>query len=428
MDFLGSGGGEHKVDRRMALASEWDNLVSRARDLPGLENFLLPPTPESVLPSALTEPVILVNVSDIRCDAIIASSRGVSSVALPNMTAASVVDWVGKYLRALLDTESLALSYFRERAAINSGNNSRESHVRYVAVSRAYTMALRDRETLLGELTEWMWDRIAEPVLTGLGKFLASEDLPRVWWCPTGILSLLPLHAAGYHQEAGGRTLLDRVISSYTPTLGALRRSVRKVETSNGRMLLVALTETPGQIPLPSVGRERDVLTTLLPESCTVLENNDANWSSVRSNIEKHSYVHFSCHGTQDLLNPLKGGLLLYDQSLSIADVMALNHPGEFAFLSACKTAVGGVALADEAITLAAALHYAGYRHVIGTLWSVYDSTAAEVSEGVYRRIVDGGALKVDRSSYALHEAVRVIRDSGEHSLSAWMPFVHIGP
>jgi hypothetical protein len=33
--------------------------------------------------------------------------------------------------------------------------------------------------------------------------------------------------------------------------------------------------------------------------------------------------------------------------------------------LSACKTAVGGVDLLDEAITLAAALHYTGYRNVV---------------------------------------------------------------
>jgi CHAT domain-containing protein len=47
------------------------------------------------------------------------------------------------------------------------------------------------------------------------------------------------------------------------------------------------------------------------------------------------------------------------------------------------------VYILDEAITLAAALHYAGWRHVIATLWSVSDIAAAEVAEDVYSQLVD---------------------------------------
>jgi CHAT domain-containing protein len=54
--------------------------------------------------------------------------------------------------------------------------------------------------------------------------------------------------------------------------------------------------------------------------------------------------------------------------------VTADEHQGEFVFLSACKTAIGGVHILDEAITLAAALQHAGWRHVIATLWSVLDA------------------------------------------------------
>ena len=53
-----------------------------------------------------------------------------------------------------------------------------------------------------------------------------------------------------------------------------------------------------------------------------------------------------------------------------------------------CKTAISGVELVDEMMTLAVAMHYGGSRHVVGTLWSVYDDTAADVSEHVYRHLV----------------------------------------
>ena len=52
----------------------------------------------------------------------------------------------------------------------------------------------------------------------------------------------------------------------------------------------------------------------------------------------------------------------------------------EFAFLGACETAVGGSRLPEEAINLAAGMQFAGYRHVIGTLWSVADTATARVA------------------------------------------------
>src|SRR5690242_1142344 len=51
------------VDRRMALAREWDDLVAQVRRLQGFEDFLLPPKLETLLPAAERGPVVIVNVS-----------------------------------------------------------------------------------------------------------------------------------------------------------------------------------------------------------------------------------------------------------------------------------------------------------------------------------------------------------------------------
>ena len=98
------------------------------------------------------------------------------------------------------------------------------------------------------------------------------------------------------------------------------------------------------------------------------------------------------------------------------------------AFLAACKTATGGVTLPNEAISLAAALHYAGYRHVVATLWSANDYAAAEVTRMVYDELAASGRLSSARSAQALHAAVRHLRDTGRNWPGWWIPFVHIGP
>jgi CHAT domain-containing protein len=193
--------------------------------------------------------------------------------------------------------------------------------------------------------------------------------------------------------------------------------------------LIVALAETPGQAPLPNVYREVDTLTRLLPEDRrTTLIGPQATEAAVRAALPDYRWVHFCCHADQNLTDPSRGGLLLHDGRLTSTDIGAGVYRGEFAFMSACKTATGGASLPDEAITLAAALHYTGYRHVIATLWSVWDASAADVADAVYGDLVRDGALHPGRTPEALHHAVRKLRVSEPGRPSTWTPFLHIGP
>jgi CHAT domain-containing protein len=261
-----------------------------------------------------------------------------------------------------------------------------------------------------------------------------GQPWPRVWWCPTGPLTVLPLHAAGHH-HTDDHGVLDRVVSSYTPTLRALAHArSRPHPTSPGRLLLIALPDTPGQRPLPAVTTEQAHLTTLFsPAQRTLLAGPDATRANILDQLPTHAWVHASCHGDQNLADPTSGGLLPYDWDTAgpvrVLDVTTSEHPGaEFAFLSACKTATGGVTNLDEAINLAAALHHAGWRHVIATLWTVWDTTAADITRGVYPRLINDTMLDPTHTAEALHHTLRDHRDHHRHQPSRWAPFLHIGP
>jgi hypothetical protein len=423
-----------QVDRRMSLAREWDELVDQVRQLDGFEDFLRPPRLEALLPAAANGPVVIVNVSRWRCDALIVTTDGVEVCALTELTSADVEQRALDYLKVLQDAENATAKLVEARDRFDGGDNSPEAFRDYAAARTAFAQAQQNVESGLASVAEWMWDRIAEPVLDLLtikDVPSAGELPPRLWWCPTGLLSLLPLHAAGYHRtsDTPPRTVLDRVVSSYTPTLRALAEAQSERTTDvDERLLVVALPETPGQVPLQAVTTETDLLTGLFLDQHTLLEGDRATWEAVRTELGRHTWVHLSCHGTQNLTDPSQGGLLLHDRMFTIADVSAGQYHGEFAFLSACKTATGGVTLADEVITLAAAMHYTGYRHVIGTLWSVFDTSAAEIARIVYTELVADGRFTPARSAHALHKAVKRLRDLDRDRLSAWMPFTHTGP
>lgn len=422
-------------DHRIVLAREWDELVAQVRTLEGFEDFLQPPRLETLLPVAEGGPVAVINISQRHCDALIVTTTGVEVAELPQLSAESVTEKAGDYLRVQQQADKTAQDLLVARQRYDCGDRRLDAISQYTQAKSALRNAERDRDQTLAAVLAWLWDKIADPVLSALGLLSIpgpDQPWPRLWWCPTGLLTLLPLHAAGHYDAGGrssGRAVPDRVVSSYTPTLRALLEARRPLESplADEQILVVALEETPGEPSLGDVTRERELIASLFAGHCTLLQGEAATWQAVRDELPRHRWAHFSCHGGQDLADPSHGGLLLHDRLLTIADING-QYRGEFAFLSACMTATGSTKLPDEAITLAAALHYAGYRHVIGTLWSVYDQTAADVAELVYSELTSTGKFEPTKSAHALHTAICSLRDHGGIPPSAWVPFTHTGP
>ena len=78
------------------------------------------------------------------------------------------------------------------------------------------------------------------------------------------------------------------------------------------------------------------------------------------------------------------------DGPLTIREIIRSQWQNpEFAFLSACHTAVGDESSPDEAIHLAAVMQFSGFRSVIGSMWSVDDDVAAQVASAFYDNLVD---------------------------------------
>ncbi|WP_133907397.1 CHAT domain-containing protein [Actinophytocola oryzae] len=399
------GVGNDDEESRLWAAQEFDVLAARVRglprtaDLPDPARFLHPPRLEDLLPRKGNDRIVLLNVSSWRCDALVLSHDGVTVVPLPTLTVDTVRDAAGRYLGALQEFEGTHGSS-ADRLVLEHG---------------------------ISDVLEWLWDHVAEPVLSALGHTSTpTGNWPRLWWCPTGALTVLPLHAAGYHGTAG-RSVLDRVVSSYATTARSLARP-RTRPAATG-MLVVALPETPGRRRLPGTEDEQHLLAELF-EKPTVLADAGATREAVSAELVEHDWFHASCHGTQSLRNPLAGGLLPYDwetEGLVGIDVLTDHPGGEFAFLSACTTATTGIANLDEVVAIASAMHQSGWRHVVATLWTVWDDAALAVSRALYPLLVRHGYPDASGTARALHRVTRELRDRDPDRPSTWAPFVHAG-
>ncbi|MGW6308765.1 CHAT domain-containing protein [Streptomyces niveus] len=422
---------------RQRLADEFTAVLEEIRGLPGFSSFGLPPALDDLLAEAEAEAgagaVVVVNVSRHRSDALLLTGGQVRSVPLPDLTAREVASRSESFRQALIRTETLGDPAQRRRA-----------------------------QGVLTEILEWLWDAAAAPILDALGhreRPSAGAEWPRVWWVPSGLLAQLPLHAAGHHTDAEDsrrRTVLDRAVSSYTPTVRVLRHAREQVRRRAGgtraadgqyRALIIAMPTTPGHADLDHVADEVAVVRAHLP-GATILAGPDPGAGPsappsppftvptrerVLTRLPDCAIAHFACHGESHLTDPSRSRLLLHDHTdapFTVAGLAAVHlDRAELAYLSACRTTVVEPGfLADEPIHLTVALQTAGFPHVIGTLWEIDDATAVTVAGAFYTGLRTGsGKLDTTRAAHALHTAVRATRDRFAVTPSLWAGYVHAG-
>ncbi|TFK72311.1 hypothetical protein BDN72DRAFT_763544 [Pluteus cervinus] len=253
--------------------------------------------------------------------------------------------------------------------------------------------------------------------------------MPRIWWCPSGPLIGLPIHAAGIYTDDGqGAAISDYVVSSYFPSASALAYATRPADPSQKFSLLTVANPSGAQLPGTELELEKiEKHTATLPTQ--ELTRGEATVEKVKKGMENASWVHFACHGAANPDKPWESALILADHTrLTLREISDMSLPhAEFAFLSACQTAKGMDDAPDQSAHLSTGMMACGYRGVIGTMWKIKDEYAPFVADRVYEKMLEGGQPDYKRAAYALHDAVQALRKEHKVPFATWLPFIHVG-
>jgi CHAT domain-containing protein len=161
----------------------------------------------------------------------------------------------------------------------------------------------------------------------------------------------------------------------------------------------------------------------------TTISGDAATRAGALEALQQNTWVHLACHGKQDRTQPYDSHFVMRDTHLTLLDIMDKDIPhAEFAFLSACHTAVGDEETPDEVIHLAAGLQFSGFKSVIGTLWEVDDSVAKHVVEAFYKYMFNmkqDGVMDCTKAAWALNCATHAVKT--KVPLEQRMVFIHIG-
>ena len=403
------------ISRRYEASKKFDDIITKIRSHDRFKNFLLGPSSNELKQIAIHGPIVFINASLFGSDAFLITHDNITHLPLPRLTFSD------------LETKSKALLQSLD-------NTDRKKFNHY--------------NKLMTETLEWLWDVVVEPILVELGFTETPENdnaWPHVWWIPVGWLSLFPIHAAGYYSIHGRKTALDRVISSYTPTVRALhhaRDQIKQLSTIRSQIvLMVNMPTTPNQNPLPFVDKEINAIDNLLPGSIKRIKLRHPIKSEVVDIIRQCSVAHFACHGSVN--NHLEPQILLKDwetNPFSVVDMVGIKlDQVQLAYLSACHAANNrNLALLDEAVHMAGACQLAGFPTVIGTMWQIPDEQSATVAECVYRAMLtEDDKLDSRKAADGLHFAIRkiMIREESKRAKGsklfdgpmAWAPYIHVG-
>jgi len=365
---------QRQVNQRYNASRGLERVIQQIRRLPGLDRFLLAPSEDELKTTSEYGPIVIINVSDYRCDALIIEKIQILALRLPHLHASDIRDRMAKPLAE-------------------------------------------------PGILEWLWKTVAKPVLDTLGFTQTPSDgcWPHIWWIPTGLLAKFPIHAAGYHSPISSDSVLDRAISSYTSSVNAIIHGRRHRLQPTGmprsaEIVLVAMQKTPEQNDLPFAAQEIHELERHCSSMKLQVKKPSPYKEEVLSALNSCKIFHFAGHGLTNSSDPSKSRLLLEDwkiEPLTVASLLETNLQKRMpflAYLSACGTGqMKNDELIDEGLHLISACQLAGFQHVIGTLWEVNDKSCVDMATRTYKWMLDRG-MSDQSVSEGLHHASRWLR------------------
>lgn len=210
---------------------------------------------------------------------------------------------------------------------------------------------------------------------------------------PDDILYGFPF-AAIVHQ---GKYLIEQYALSVTyesKGYESKRKPSPLVKASATKALVVGVFSGDGQFPaLPGVKNELEQVHSWLSDrqiDSFTLENRSAYKAAVVHSLSQVTLLHMACHGTFELNQPDRSGLVLLSESgqseilslreLSELDLSALHH----ATLSCCWSADSFVLPGRWIISLPETFWRSGTQSILGSLWDVYDQFAVSFMTQFY--------------------------------------------
>jgi CHAT domain-containing protein len=371
---------------RLARA-ELDAVIADIRKIEGFQQFLASPDFTDVELAARDHPIVYLAAAATGGFALAVRGDEVVDLDLPDLRTDALHERVDEYVR-------------------------RHDAFR-LAASDAVDEAWRHWADHLDEVAGWLWGAVMGPLIERLAPDLDDE----IAVVPCGQLGLLPLHAA-WTADAGSPTgrryALDHAVWTYTANaraLSACRDSARGRSLRRSAAVVNPEPRRDGAADLPAMLALSTVVKSALPGGPATLAGQAATVDATRGAMAEADLLFLGCHGIAVPSEPLRSRIVLSDRDLTLDEILHARLDARLVVVAACETAMVGLDLPDEVISLPTGLVQAGAAGVVASMWSCEQLATAVVLVEFFRLLGDRPPAR------ALRDAQRLVRDDTLDSL-----------
>jgi CHAT domain-containing protein/tetratricopeptide (TPR) repeat protein len=330
------------IEKLKAARQKLDTSIDAICEIKGYEDFLAAPEFKDIAIAGKNTTLVYLLTTDEGGLALIVSDNKVKAVWLPEFT--------DNLFREKLD------NYFENYDNWQDSKNEEQWF------------------NSLEEITAWLWSSIMEPLIEALPKDANCTLIP------TGLLALLPLHAAwkaDNTKPTGKYYALDALTIAYAPnarSLYAAQQIAAQINPDNLLAIQEPFSNKASKLPHTQY-EVKTVTSHFLLQQHKLIKEKKATRAAIIEALPNYNVLHFSGHGFANLKNPEKSGLLMAnDEVLTLEDLLKLRLKGiRLVTLSACETGLAGTKLPDEVVNLPTGLLQAGVAGVAASLWTVAD-------------------------------------------------------
>jgi CHAT domain-containing protein len=277
-----------------------------------------------------------------------------------------------------------------------------------VKTLRESIFTLGEREKF-NESSAVLYKQLIEPLLF----HITGKELIII---PHDVLHYLPFHALA---GSDGHYLIEKYPIYYLSS-ASLLQFVKEKRKAGGEKVLAFGNPDLGdpEKNLKFAELEAKEVKAAYPGS-SVYTGKEATEEKSKTLSPNHDILHFATHAKLNQDDPLSSAVLLAredkeDGRLEVREIFGLDLKANLVVLSGCETGLGKLSTGDELVGLTRAFIYAGTPSVVASLWSVDDSSTAQLMASFYRN------LKTMSKVEALRQAqLELIRGEGRSDLLA---------
>src|SRR5215813_12149893 len=277
-----------------------------------------------------------------------------------------------------------------------------------VKTLRDSIFALGEKEKF-NESSTFLYQELIQPIL----PYASGKELIVV---PHDVLHYLPFHAL---IGSDGRYLIEKYPVYYLSS-ASLLQFVKEKRKAGGEKVLAFGNPDLGdpEKNLEFAELEAKEVKAAYPESSVYIRK-EATEEKSKTLSANRDIIHFATHAELNEDDPLSSAVLLAkggkeDGRLEVREIFGMDLKANLVVLSGCDTALGKLSTGDELVGLTRAFIYAGTPSVMASLWSVDDSSTAQLMASFYRN------LKTMSKAEALRQAqLGLIRGEGRSDMLA---------